>query len=671
MHGKYSATGSFIYDIECYPNVFLFGARHDETGKERYWEISHRKNEALAIARFISNLRRMSGVRMVGYNNVGYDYPVTHLLYTALTNIPSADVITHELYEQSSKIINDNSPMSRWVHRIKPYEVVVPQLDLMLVNHFDNPARRTSLKSINFAMRQENIIELPYKPGSILESDQIDQLLFYLRVGDIGGTQEFYRKCSQQIAFREELSNRFNMDMMNYSNSKIGSTFFIKRLEQRLGKDACYYKEYGKSQRKIRQTKRESIKIADVILPIVDIPHSRFKALVAWLKQQEITETKKVFTEIPFEKVESLKKYYDPAKKNGKLKNLNIMLDGIKFVFGTGGIHASVKKRSFFSRNGMRILDIDAKSYYPFLSISQRIYPEHLTSAFCDINLELFNERIVHASGTTLNKAIKEALNATFGNSNSEFSPIYDPQYTMAITVNGQLLLCMLYAWLRRIESVELVQMNTDGLTIYYHQDDENEILALNQKWQDLTKIMLETVSYDQMHVRDVNNYIAVDTKGKVKRKGKYEYDLAKLELWNKNFNALVVPRAVEQYFLNKVPLREFIINHADTYDFFLCTKKGKTASMVTVDVLDNQTEQQIISRYFVCKPEFGDYLYKIMSPTEKNPQGNWIAVNKGFYAKICNTSTHINREEIDYEFYIKEAEKLINFEGEDYDGDY
>lgn len=664
---------NYTYDIEVYPNVFLLGAKCVETGRVRCWEISHRINEAVAISRFIKNLteraKRSGDVRMVGFRNVDYDYPILHHLVTTLSNYTDAEMITDEIYDLSSKIINDKNPFNKWAYRIRDYQTLVPQTDLSLLNHFDNNSRRTSLKSINFAMRQQNIIELPFKPGSYLSSEQIEVLKYYLMEGDIPGTENFYHKCKQKIAFRVDLSKRFGVDMMNYSNSKIGSTFFVKRIEERLGKDACYYKENGK--RKIRQTIRESVKIAEVILPKVDFKIPQFKAILDWLKAQEITETKKVFSEIEFSKVQGILKHADNSKKNGKLKNLNVIVDGIKFVFGTGGIHASVKTKSFRSTGGMKIVDIDAKSYYPWLSIANRIYPQHLGEDFCDINLELFEERITHESGTTLNLAIKEALNATYGNSNSEYSPIFDRQYTMAITVNGQLLLCMMYEKLRKIESLQLVQMNTDGITVYYHQDDEEKVLKVTDWWQKMSGITLESVEYREMHVRDVNNYIAVSAKnGKVKRKGKYEWDLISTENWHKNFSALVVPKAVEKYFLNGDDIEETIKNHDDDYDFFLCTKVNRTSRLESVTLFENE-ETQRISRYYVTTDETCPYLYKVMPPTKGKTEDRWIAIDKGYRVKVCNDTLEIDRSKVNYDYYIERARKLINFEGEDYDGDY
>ena len=43
----------FIYDIECYPNVFTFSAKHVATGQRYKFEISDRVNQIVQFLEFI------------------------------------------------------------------------------------------------------------------------------------------------------------------------------------------------------------------------------------------------------------------------------------------------------------------------------------------------------------------------------------------------------------------------------------------------------------------------------------------------------------------------------------------------------------------------------------------------------------------------------------------
>jgi len=133
---------------------------------------------------------------------------------------------------------------------------------------------------------------------------------------------------------------------------------------------------------------------------------------------------------------------------------------------------------------------------------------------------------------------LKLAPNRTYGKSNDKYSVFYDPKFTTSITINGQLSLLMLADRLLKIQKLKLVQLNTDGLTVAMTRDTEEQYNAICTQWQKDVKLELEFVDYQSMYIRDVNNYIALYTNGKVKRKGAYQYeDLG----WHQNQGGLVI----------------------------------------------------------------------------------------------------------------------------------
>lgn len=226
-----------------------------------------------------------------------------------------------------------------------------------------------------------------------------------------------------------------------------------------------------------------------------------------------------------------------------------------------------------------------------------------MSELFCDIYEELYNERGLYAKGSPLNLAIKLALNGTFGNSNNEHTPFYDSQYTMKITLNGQFLLCMLAEQLLKIDGLKIIQCNTDGVTVYCKRAHVDQVRKVYKDWEQLTKLSLEEVEYSAMYIRDVNNYIAVTTKGKVKCKGAYEYFVDMDEYarrkderlfggnpvsagWHKNQSAMVVPRAAEYALVHGGSIEHYILNHKNIYDFMLRVKVPRSSSLVLCDGL-------------------------------------------------------------------------------------
>lgn len=613
-------SDAYVHDIENYPNVFLFGAIHALTETPYIFEISHRRDDRQAFYLFTEYLREHRAEE-VGYNNLGYDYPVQHSILNNILYITNADI-----YKKGDSIINAGDE-NRFAHMVWEKDWIVPQLDLYKIHHFDNQAKRTSLKTLEFNMRMENIEDLPFTPGTYLTDSQIDTLRQYL-MHDLKATLMFYKHSKKLIDFRRELSAKYGRNFMNHNDTKIGKDYFIMELE----KSGIQCFEPGS--RKPRQTHRPSIALNSVIFPYVRFEQPEFNRVLNWLRQQVITETKGVFTD------------------------LSADINGFSFDFGTGGIHGSIESQTIRSTENYVIIDLDVASFYPNLAISNELYPAHLGKQFCTIYKNVYDMRSSYPKGTPENAMLKLALNGVYGDSNNVYSPFYDPAYTMAITINGQLLLCMLAEELLKIPGLSMIQANTDGLTVYVPRVFTGQVEQVRHAWEKLTRLQLEEAIYDVMFIRDVNNYIAVYEGGKkVKRKGAYchSVDLG----WHQNHSMQVVAKAAEAALVHNKDIRDFITSHEDIHDFMLVTKVPRNSKLLWGD-----KQVQNITRYYVSTD--GAPLTKVMPPLAKslklNPDApeRHMSVCKGWLTTECNDMKRFNRATLNYDFYIKETEKLV-----------
>lgn len=595
-----------IYDIETYPNCFVCVFRK----KEWSWvfEISDRKNDYHQFIEFCNWLKSNS-CRMVGFNNIGFDYPVIHkIIYDRI--IPSP----YQIYRHALSIIQSND---KFKHIIWPSDRYVFQLDLFKIHHFDNKAKSTSLKALEINMRLDDVRDLPFEPGTTLNDWEMNDLIKYCK-HDTLATEKFYEKSLDKIRFRDELSIKYHYDFTNHNDAKIGKDYIILRL----GKDYCYRRT--SNGRQPIQTPRPYIALKDAIFPYIKFENQEFDRVLEYLKNQTITETKGVF------------------------KGLSATINNFKYDFGTGGIHGSVSKQVIKSNDDWIIYDIDVASYYPSLAIANRVYPEHLGDVFCDIYEDIKKERFSYPKGTPENSMLKLALNAVFGDSNNQYSCFYDPLYTMKITINGQLLLLMLAEQLMNFS--KLIQINTDGMTLYLHRSQIETVKQICKWWESFTLLELESAEYKRMWIRDVNNYIAEKNDSKLKRKGAYEYELE----WHKDHSSLVIQKAVEAYFTRGIDIEDFIINHQDPFDFMIKAKVPRTSRLMYGD-----EEIQKTSRYFVSNR--GESLTKIMPPLAKKPGiERPIGISVGWKTTICNRATDFDWSNLNYEYYVKEAEKLI-----------
>ena len=286
-------SNGYVYDVECLPNLFTMSVTSVNTRQRRVYEISARKNELLLIIALIERMQKLGSV-MIGFNNMGYDYPMLHHLLTHLSSYTDGEYICKRMYLKNQEIIN--TPFdNRFAHVIWDRDQLVPQIDLMKVHHFDNPAKATSLKVLEFNMQLEDIRESPVKFGTVVKLHEIDDIIEY-NDHDVFATYRFYEKSAEALQLRVELTKEFGKNFANHSDSKIGSDFFIMKLEERLGKQACFTKVDGV--RKPRQTKRPKIRLKDVILPYVEFTTPEFIAVKSWMERQVITTTKAVFTEL-------------------------------------------------------------------------------------------------------------------------------------------------------------------------------------------------------------------------------------------------------------------------------------------------------------------------------------------------------------------------------------
>lgn len=612
----------YTYDEETYPNIFTLRATHVVSGKKYCFEISDRRDDRAQLFQYVRYLQQVKA-RMIGYNSIWFDYEILHWL---MEN-PYATVA--QIYNKAMSRIKDGSyPM--WADRR-----LVEQIDLLKIHHFDNKAKATSLKALEIAMRMESVEDLPFPVGTYLTDEQKDILLSY-NDHDVDATTDFARASAEMIAFREELTAKYGVDFMNHNDTKIGAEVFVIELEK--AGIPCYEKNAA-GRRVPRQTPRSSINLAECIFPYIRLEHPAFRMILDYLVAQTIRQTKGVFSDISC--TPEMVRWMDPkkvkvwvkgAKKPRRLchippetdmtgakyiaSSLHCRIDGFNYEFGTGGLHASLHREIICTDDEYQIVDWDYASWYPNLGIKNRIYPEHLGEKFCDIQDFLFHERLRVGKKSMMGGAYKLALNGTYGNSNNEYSPFYDPMYTMKITINGQLSLCMTVEQLIKVPGLRMIQCNTDGLTFYCPKKYLEHAEKIRQWSMQVTRVELEEVRYSRFFIRDVNNYIAEYEDGHLKRKGAYEY---KRE-WHKDHSALVVVKAVEAHLVRGEDIAAFIFSHTDPFDFMIRGKVNRDCSLHMV--YQNGYQEQLANtiRYYVSNT--GGALIKRSIP--KGVPGTW-----------------------------------------------
>lgn len=667
---------AIVWDTETFPNCFQFGWADLNSDAGGLFELSDRRNDFEAFFNFLADLYTRQ-VFMLGFNSLGFDYPILHELM-----LRPQDACAKVAYDKAQRIIEAQNS-NRWGTMIWPDQRFIPQIDLYLTNHFDNNAKRTSLKALQFAMRAASIEELPFEVGKHLTPDEMDVNGAYC-LHDVHETKRFALFNSAALAFRASLVSTYGIEAYNWADGKIGR----QRIIRALGDEACFIRKRGQ-RREPRGTPRDKIVVRDIIFPYIQFQHPECQRVLQAFQQRTID-----------------------AAKPGAISDIACDIDGFHFQFGVGGVHGSVDKRIVRSDDDYLIIDADVASLYPSIAIENGMYPEHLGPRFTEIYRGVRTERQEAKKRKDADAVaiLKLALNVPYGDSNNVYSPLYDPRYTMQTTINGQLLLLMLAERLLAIPDLSLIQINTDGVTFRVHKSQQQAVAAACAEWQQLTRLELEFKLYRLMAIRDVNNYLAVDVDGGVKRKGAYDWPAPETPIgtapsgpraWHGDQSAMVIQQAAEAALVRGEDVEQFIRNHRDPFDFMLRYKTPASSRLMW-----RGERQQRVTRYYVAVD--GSPLVKESPPvpgatpghfkrkngitdaewyaglraaaTETVPYGFdeitrpvWTEAihtkNQSTYedrtisvnarAMICNRADAFDFANVDFQWYIDEAKKL------------
>jgi hypothetical protein len=593
----------YIFDLETLKNTFTATFLNVEDQSVSVFVIHQDRDDSQKLREFLGNCKEL-----VGFNNVDFDYPI--LDYFLTKTLPKRpDTIARHLYNEAQRIIEAKNA-GEFVNIRNPS---IRQFDLFKIHHFDRPERYTSLKYVAINLGFPNIQDMPISHTEEITIDQIPLVLEY-NLNDVLVTYEFYKKTLSKIELRDKLSDKYQVDMTNFSDPKIGETIVLSKLSDKLNQPMSVLKKC--------RTYRKELRLKDVILPSISFRTPEFQRILDEFNGMVITDT----------------------RKSG---DLVATLDDLNYYFGFGGIHGC--RGNGVYRN---INSCDVGGYYPSLAIAQGFYPHHFGTAFVEVYGEIAKERAMYPKGTSENVAMKLAQNGVFGKSNNEYSPFYDPMFFAKITINGQLLLAMLCERITTMEVGKVILANTDGLEIEVYDQVKYEWLC--GEWEKRFGVRLEHGKYRLLAVRDINNYLSMTDKGKIKLKGAFKTvkALEEDEEYHKDFSQGIVAEAVSQYFLNQVPVEDTINNCSDRR-LFLIGNRAKQGKFVLKGIRNGELYEEEMPkhlRYYISKG--GGSLVKTGTKAATS------MVQKGYQVTIMNQLGELKN--LNRQYYVKEARKLI-----------
>lgn len=626
-----------VYDIETFSNCFTYTDYDPDTKEIKTFVISSFRDEQVEFRAYLDSIQKAG---MVGFNNIFFDWPVTNYIWN------SEHITAEKIYAFVQELISSEERKST--------PQTIKQLDLFLLNHYDNKARSTSLKALEVALGWNDVQDMPYSHTEKIDENKLEFVLNYNK-NDVLFTAKFYEMCTEKIDLRKQISKKYKLNVINKSDVVIGETIFLKYLSDAMDMTIGELKQI--------RGKRSDVPIKDIIFPYVKYEAPQLQSLLQLMRE---TKSSPNFLQNFVEHLNtnvSTNDLYDKLKKNNidvkktaqqkKSFSFSIHYAGVRLDYGVGGIHGCITPGVYTSTDTVDILDIDVKSYYPNLFIQNRLHPRQMDQdTFVQVYSDIFDQRVkAQKEGDKLTAdALKLSLNGLFGKTGSNVSCFYDPFVFYAVTVNGQLLISMLVEKLYNV-GCRILQVNTDGVTVSHNKNIKDKVLQICKDWEVITKLTLEYANYERMVIRDVNNYIAVSTEGKIKEKGAFETK----KDWHKDNSYMVVPLAVRNYFVYDKPIEETLREHKNILDFCGRYKAGK-GWHVEYAYLDGLQEKRLqfgkIYRYIP--------VHKGGTSLKLNLDGREHHLCEGSMTVPYNQIVDFDWNNINYPFFVNECQKLI-----------
>jgi len=594
----------------------------------------------------------------ISFNGLGFDSQITEYILRSQDQLREMGgcEIAAWLYGKAQNIISSQDEGN--FLEFSPKDLQINQIDVFKLNHWDNPAKRSSLKWIQYTMDWANIKDMPIHHASeITTFEQIEEIISYCK-NDVSSTKKIMQLSKKHIELRKSLTEEYNINLFSASEPKISKELFAHFLSNKTG-----IKKYDLKQ---LRTKRDQIVVNDIILDSIKFKTATFQKLLSKFREVII----------------------DPNETKGGFK-YSVQYRGVKTDFGLGGIHGARRGKVYESNEDMIIMTSDVTSFYPNLAIRNKWSPAHLPKEeFCEQYEWFFDERKKINKKDIRNYVYKIILNSTYGLSNDKNSFLYDPEFTMRITINGQLSLAMLYEMITEgIPGATPLMQNTDGLETLIPREYQDKYYEICAEWEKIMNLQLEHDTYQKIILGDVNNYIAVNnpkvvdvdtamevsldnphyvfnrTKDgiysyqAVKCKGRFEFhDLA----LHKNKSFLVIPKAIFYYFVHGVDPVEYLKQEKNIFDF--CGgKKIKGDWKFIQEYIENREHKkddiQNTIRYYVSNKGSKIVKYNYLDQrTTQIEAGKWLQT-----LFIDADMKKITEYDLNYDYYLEKIMKEIH----------
>lgn len=589
----------FIFDCEVFAHDWLFVFKEIATGE---YTVIHNDNDA--VVAFMERNPFLGG-----FNNKHYDNFILKGVMCGLT--------PEQIKEINDLIIVEE--VNGWdIPVLREYRVYFDSFDLM-----DDCQVGLSLKAIeaHLGIPIEET-EVDFNITHRLSEKELQETIYYCKY-DVDATEKLYHLRQAYLKNKVTLGKARNLtdrQAMYMTNAKLTSVYLKAQKPEKPWNDE---RNYQYPEKLLRQY----------------IPQEVFDFFDCMKDDR-----------IPNDELFSSK--------------LEIMVGVCPCTIAYGGIHGAIPTYVEEATETRTIRNKDVTSYYSHLMTLMGYCSRNMPSP--KMFEDTLEERVAakKAGDKATANALKLVLNTTYGamlngKDGTAFNDLYDPLMGRSVCISGQLFLLELSEHLiAECPTLKIIQLNTDGIMVSFDHEDEAKYQEITQEWQDRTGFELEEDFIRKIVQKDVNNYVEVPADGgepKVKG-GQLARGIAPAGAFNINNDAVVVARAIKQYFIDGTPPEETIAASENILDFQLIAKAGGKYSQCYHLVGGEKVIVQKVNRVYAVSDKSKGTVYKTHAVTGRD-------------AKVAGLPTHcaidnnnnLSIEVVDRKWYVKLAKKYIN----------
>jgi hypothetical protein len=516
-----------VYDIEVACNRVVIGIRDAEgnvsmietTGSLAEDEKDHFRS--LCEGKFV-----------VGYNNLGFDtFLVDYLL--------NRDATAGETHELAQEIISSREPAWQVARNLNAQRSGLNEIDLL---HF---VLKTKLKVYETRLGMERVETLPFDPSAPITDEMLPNVMEYL-AHDLEATWLLLERMFEEIDIRQGLIELTGVEGLLQKTPAGAAEAVVV---------ASYCGEDGTMEPGDIKSAAAGFRDCTYTLQIRD-----------WVKFVcEGTQAGDLIRTIEGTTFE-----FEGGRRGDPQPPMpeSIIINGVEYAFGVGGLHSVDSAGNAQTDEEGTLWDYDVSSYYPSLMLRPGGSPIQLDEAsFQNIFGALVKKRLAAKAEGRIREAaaLKLVLNSCFGKMGYGYSPLFSPPSFLATTLGGQLALMALAERLGEDGRTVVLSANTDGLLLKVGFGDEARVGEVIAAWEKATGFTMEGNRLEKYRRQNVNTYLAIDAKGKIKSKGGLNFTAG----LTTNPDELIIARAVAAWMKDGTPVADTVTAAAEAKDLF------------------------------------------------------------------------------------------------------